>query len=228
MKFNLDTPFDYLGIDTLRLFTAAENVEVNPDLFKPKAYKTKEGKTILCTTDSGLSIIRIQHTRYVAFYYFCFSLSRLYNGLNYSSYSPIDYKEITSRLDTILERNGLTVMTWFDIKVSRIDLFRNIKLLEGYNSYLPIMKTVSVPRTKLRSVEDSRYHQNDSFKLVFYDKTKLLREVVKIGDSVLRIECRYMSPKKIKKNSVRITSFKLPTARLKDIFLNIVRRHSQL
>nr|WP_254055546.1 hypothetical protein [Leptospira mayottensis] len=48
-------------------------------------------------------------------------------------------------------------------------------------------------------MEDSRYHQNNSFKLVFYNKTDLLREVVKIADSVLRIECRYMSPKKIKK-----------------------------
>ncbi len=218
MNFNLNAPFDYLGIDTLRLFTAAENVEVNPDLFKPKAYKTKEGKTILCTTDSGLSMIRIQHTRYVTFYYFCFSLSRLYNGLNYSSYSPIDYKEITSRLDTILERNGLTVMTWFDIKVSRIDLFRNIKLVEDYNSYIPIMKTVTVPRTKLRSVEDSRYHQNDSFKLVFYDKTKLLREVVKIADSVLRIECRYMSPKKIKKELGSNYFFQISNSALEGYF----------
>ncbi|KGE22235.1 hypothetical protein [Leptospira interrogans] len=217
-SFNLDTPFDYLGIDTLRLFTAAENVEVNPDLFKPKSYKTKEGKTILCTTDSGVSMIRIQHTRYVAFYYFCFSLSRLYNGLNYSSYSPIDYKEITSRLDTILERNGLTVMTWFDIKVSRIDLFRNIKLLEDYSSYIPIMKTVKVPRTKVEPVEDSRYHQNNSFKLVFYNKTKQLREKVKIADSVLRIECRYTSPKKIKKELGSNYFFQISNSALEGYF----------
>ncbi|EMO51721.1 hypothetical protein [Leptospira noguchii] len=218
MNFNVNAPFDFLGIDTLRLFTAAENVEVNPDLFNPKAYKTEKGKPILSLSDSGLSVIRIQHTRYVAFYYFCFSLSRLYNGVNYSSYSPIDYKEITSRLDVILERNGLTVINWFDIKVSRIDLFRNLKLNKDYNAYVPILKTVSVSRTKVKSVEDSKYHQNNSFKMVFYNKAEQLRNVVKLEDSVLRIECRYTNPKKIKKELGSNYFFQIANSALEDYF----------
>ncbi|MDI7215833.1 hypothetical protein [Leptospira santarosai] len=218
MNFNVNAPFDFLGIDTLRLFTAAENVEVNPDLFNPKAYKTEKGKPILSLSDSGLSVIRIQHTRYVAFYYFCFSLSRLYNGLNYSSYSPIDYGEITARLDAILERNGLTVINWFDIKVSRIDLFRNLKLNRDYNAYVPILKTVSVSRTKVKSVEDSKYHQNNSFKMVFYNKAEQLRNVVKIEDSVLRIECRYTNPKKIKKELGSNYFFQITNSALEDYF----------
>ncbi|MCH1917318.1 hypothetical protein L9Z41_17200 [Leptospira noguchii] len=218
MNFNINAPFDFLGIDTLRLFTAAENVEVYPDSFNPKAYKTEKGKPILSLSDSGLSVIRIQHTRYVAFYYFCFSLSRLYNGVNYSSYSPIDYGEITSRLDAILERNGLTVINWFDIKVSRIDLFRNLKLNRDYNSYVPILKTVSVSRTKIKSVEDSKYHQNNSFKMVFYNKAEQLRKVVKLEDSVLRIECRYTNPKKIKKELGSNYFFQITNSALEDYF----------
>ncbi|MDI7212253.1 hypothetical protein [Leptospira santarosai] len=218
MNFNVNAPFDFLGIDTLRLFTAAENVEVNLDLFNPKAYKTEKGKPILSLNDSGLSVIRIQHTRYVAFYYFCFSLSRLYNGLNYSSYSPIDYGEITARLDAILERNGLTVINWFDIKVSRIDLFRNLKLNRDYNAYLPILKTVSVSRTKVKSVEDSKYHQNNSFKMVLYNKAEQLRNVVKLEDSVLRIECRYTNPKKIKKELGSNYFFQIANNALEDYF----------
>ncbi|WP_254844238.1 hypothetical protein [Leptospira santarosai] len=70
----------------------------------------------------------------------------------------------------------------------------------------------------MKSIEDSKYHQNNSFKMVFYNKAEQLRNVVKIEDSVLRIECRYTNPKKIKKELGSNYFFQITNSALEDYF----------
>nr|WP_236712595.1 hypothetical protein [Leptospira weilii] len=134
------------------------------------------------------------------FYIISFSLSRLYNGVNYSSYAPFDYEDLVKRLMSILEVAGFVVKDWAAVKLSRLDVFLNIELEHSYEYYAPILKTISLPRTESKSYETSKYLKNKRLTLMTYDKKTQLekRKNLKIQDNVLRIELRYLKAQKIK------------------------------
>ncbi|RHX77485.1 hypothetical protein [Leptospira yasudae] len=196
---NLKHPFDYLGIDTIRLYLSTSNIEFEEF---SRALRVRNGLKRLKFFDkqSGLNVNETIKSDGFRYYTVRVSLSRLYNGLNYSSYSPFDYEDIIERIDPILQSIGLPVKDWTKVILSRLDVFLNIELEHHYGHYAPILKTTSFPRTGVRYVESSKYLENKRITLMAYDKRDHLETMknVKIQDDVLRIELRYLNAQKIK------------------------------
>ncbi|WP_078124962.1 hypothetical protein [Leptospira alexanderi] len=196
---NLKNPFDYLGIDTIRLFIEGPNVEQNGFLRTLRIRSGSKGDRFYDFA-SGVMIIEVFKNGF-RFYNISFSLSRLYNGVNYSSYVPFNYEDLVKKLTPILEVAGFEVKDWAKVKLSRLDVFLNIELEHSYEYYAPILKTITLPRTELEYHASSKYLKNKQITLMTYDKKDHLKKIknVKIQDNVLRIELRYLKGQKIKK-----------------------------
>ncbi|AJR14768.1 hypothetical protein LIL_12166 [Leptospira interrogans serovar Linhai str. 56609] len=216
---NLKNPFDYLGIDTIRLYLPTSNIEFEEF---SRAIRFRNGLKRLKFNDQQSGVIACEFIKSDGFRYYTVrvSLSRLYNGINYSSYSPFDYKDTIERLDPILASAGLPVKDWTKVILSRLDVFLNIELEHPYEHYTPILKTISLPRTKLESYETSKYLKNKQITLMTYDKKDQLekRKSVKIQDNVLRIELRYLKGQKIKKTFGTNLLFKLKPEQIEKDF----------
>ncbi|MFA4793247.1 hypothetical protein [Leptospira kirschneri] len=160
-----------------------------------------------------------------------FSLSRLYNGDNFPSYSPFDYDEIVKRLKPILDRFGYSIKDWKKVKVSRLDVFLNVELDRDYKSYFPIIKTGKLPRTEARYSDTSKYSENKSFTLLTYDKKKHLQNIkgVNIEENVLRFELRYLNGPKIKRNLGSNLLHKIKPEKIEeDFYVNLQAAYSGL
>ncbi|TGM04705.1 hypothetical protein EHQ86_10930 [Leptospira yasudae] len=195
---NLKNPFDYLGIDTIRLFIEGPNVEQNDFLRALRIRSGSKGDRFYDRA-SGVMIIEVFKDG-LRFYIISFSLSRLHNGVNYSSYAPFYYEDLVKKLTPILEVAGFAVKDWAKVKLSRLDVFLNIELEHSYEYYASILKTISLPRTESKNYETSKYLKNKRLTLMTYDKKDQLekRKNVKIQDNVLRIELRYLKAQKIR------------------------------
>ncbi|MDL5246389.1 hypothetical protein QRD38_11440 [Leptospira weilii] len=216
---NLKNPFDYLGIDTIRLYLPTSNIEFEEF---SRAIRLRNGQKRLKFNDQQSGVIASEFIKSDGFRYYTVrvSLSRLYNGVNYSSYSPFNYKDIIKRLDPILASAGLPVKDWTQVILSRLDVFLNIELEHPYEHYTPILNTISLPRTKPEPYETSKYLKNKQITLMTYDKKDQLekRKNVKIQDNVLRIELRYLRGQKIKKTFGTNLLFKLKPEQIEKDF----------
>ncbi|EMK01237.1 phage/plasmid replication protein [Leptospira sp. B5-022] len=193
-------PYSYLGIDTVVLFTKSHNVSKNSDLFKPKKYKNKKGKEVIAQINNGVRVEYRAHSDWKKEYWIDFSLSELYNGYNFSSDTPLDNRGLYFSLITRLNEMGIFIRDWNKVQVSRIDIFRNIKLLNPYSQYLHLLRMAEIPRNKTKFFKSSVYIETNSQTLIFYDKKEQLanNKRIDIDDDVLRIELRLMNAGKVK------------------------------
>ncbi len=228
---NLKFPFDFLGIDTVRLYIETTNVEYDYFLMSIRIHSVKKGRKEY--RDPAAGVLLIENVKGDGFRYFVvsFSLSRLYNGDNFSSYSPFDYDEIVKRLKPILDNFGFGIKDWKKVKVSRLDVFLNVELDRDYNSYFPIVKTGKLPRTEARYSDTSKYSENKSFTLLTYDKKKHLQNIkeVNIEENVLRFELRYLNGPKIKRNLGSNLLHKIKPEKIEeDFYVNLQAAYSGL
>lgn len=198
---NLSNAFDYLGIDTIHLYIELENMEEDEFLCALRIRHSKNKVPYYIGRAKGVTVVKVLK-RDFRYYRINFSLSKLYNGVNYSSYSPFDYTEIVNRLTLILFGLGLSIKDWNKVKVSRLDVFLNIELEKDYETCFPILNTSTLPRTKPRLHGNSRYLENKSVTLFAYDKKKQLsvRHKLEIQEDVLRLELRYLKGRKVKES----------------------------
>ncbi|UZN08779.1 hypothetical protein M5D10_07560 [Leptospira santarosai] len=198
---NLSNAFDYLGIDTVHLFIELENVKEDEFLCALRIRHSKNKVPYYIARAKGVTVVKVLKGDF-RYYRINFSLSKLYNGVNYSSYSPFDCTEIVNRLTLILFDLGLSIKDWNKVKVSRLDVFLNIELEKDYETCFPILNTSTLPRTKPRLHGNSRYLENKSVTLFAYDKKKQLsvRHKLEIREDVLRLELRYLKGRKVKES----------------------------
>ncbi|EMO55890.1 hypothetical protein [Leptospira noguchii] len=198
---NFSNAFDYLGIDTIHLYIELENVKEDEFLCALRIRHSKNKVPYYIARTKGVTVVKVLKGDF-RYYKINFSLSKLYNGVNYSSYSPFEYTEIVNRLTLILLGLGLAIKDWNKVKVSRLDVFLNIELEKDYETCFPILNTSTLPRTKPRLHGNSRYLENKSVTLFAYDKKKQLsvRHKLEIQEDVLRLELRYLKGRKVKES----------------------------
>lgn len=190
-------PYSFLGIDTVHMFTSNLNTTLDPDKVKFRKYKDKNGDEIIEYRTKYINVRFKERTERKKEYWFYFSLAKLYNGCNLYPDSPLGQEDLQEFLTLKLGDIGITIKNWKKIKVSRLDIFQNVKLSSKYSEYVHLLELLEVPRTEFRKESNTIYFENKSWALCAYDKREEL-QLPEGSDEILRIELRLLRSHKIK------------------------------
>ncbi|MDI7225999.1 phage/plasmid replication domain-containing protein [Leptospira santarosai] len=132
-------------------------------------------------------------------YTLSFSVSRILNGINLSSNTPIDFDFLTNEINSRIASGGLCVKDWSFVQVCMMEVNRNLILEDDYSDYRTLLSICNYSRTKKRSYKDSVYFQTkkNTVKVIVYDKgremQRKMRQLPK--ETILRFEIRYAKTK---------------------------------
>lgn len=197
---NLSNVYDYLGIDRACYCTPYKNIEFGKGIWgltTPTEQKTNPHLAKLGNT--GIVFKRIMHTHKMDMVYFWFSYSRIFNGINLSSLTPIDRIIPNRAFIHLTEQNGIRFKSSMDIWLSSIEIFRNISLEKPYSEYVDIFRTMSFRMAKQFSYKDTVYLRNGQFELKCYDKAQEIfkKHGIQLDANTARIELKLRRKRKI-------------------------------
>ncbi|EPG64647.1 hypothetical protein [Leptospira wolffii] len=202
--WNLNDLDTYTGIDKIGLLIPIPFISIDSE---SKFLKThRQGRSEKFVTDGTTRIGRIYvkklNPNFNSYSYsLSFSLSRLFNGVNVSSYTPLDVNAIKSKLDRCLKNEGFHVRDWDACHISMIEIFRNIILSDDVSEYTQIFRTLNFPRLKNFNYMNTTYFQTKrrTIKISIYDKglESMNRLRIKPKQSIMRVEFRIAKKSKV-------------------------------
>ena len=212
-------------IDTLKLYT--------------EEYEIKEKNKLICRIDLNNETGEIREKRFYNSDQFNltvdnrglfmqFSLPKLYG--EESNFNPINYKqckEVMNSIERILKDIGIiTNINYF--KVSRMDLFKNIKTVYPFINYSFILHTLNLERTNSRDYGDTYIIMNGQREVCFYDKVKetYLKYKLRLNKiNIMRGEIRFKTHKENKKRGFdKVTDIIENWELLKEIYKEIMKK----
>ena len=111
-----------------------------------------------------------------------FSVPRVIGGKgNYKPVSKEEYAIALQRVESILNEAGIEAKRQ-DFKLSRVDIFKNIKVRYPFGAYEPVFRWLQPSRMDPRSYGTTYTFMNGSREICFYDKT--LEMVKEYGESI--------------------------------------------
>jgi len=136
---------------------------------------------------------------------FCFVQMSIPKFMNGDNFYPIDdqlAKEMPKALESELNKRGIGLDV-NDLKVSRIDTFKNVFASEGFFDYVPIFRMLKAKRQNRRDYGSTFLWENKQREICVYDK---LQEIQNRGFSIdglpentIRFEYRLLNSKSVKK-----------------------------
>lgn len=202
--WNLNDIDTYTGIDKMGLLIPYNFVSIDLNSNFLKTHRDYKGNFV---TDGITKIGRIYVKKLNSnfnsnCYSISFSLSRLVNGINISSYTPLDINSIRNKLDQCLRKEGFYVNNWNECQISMLEIFRNIILLDKSSEYTRIFRSLHFPRLKNLNFENTTYFQTDrrTTKLSIYDKglESINKTRTKPKLTIMRVEFKTSKKCKIK------------------------------
>lgn len=212
-------------IDTLKLYT--------------ERYKIKEKNKLICRIDLNNETGEVREKRFYNSDQFNltidnrglfmqFSLPKLYG--KESNFKPVNYeqcKEVMNSIERILRDIGvITNINYF--KVSRMDLFKNIRTVYPFIDYSFILHTLNLKRTQTRDYGDTYTIMNGQREVCFYDKIKetYLKYRLRLNKiNIMRGEIRFKTHKENKKRGFdRVTDIIENWELLEEIYKEIMKK----
>jgi len=130
-----------------------------------------------------------------------FSVPRVIRGSNVYPASCLETKEAVHAAQDFLEETGFHVDIWRG-KISRLDLFKDIQIVEPFTSYCPLFARNDLRNGETKSYKDTGFlHKNKRVQMSIYDKSREchLREIPVdyIPTDLMRFEYRMMRAVKV-------------------------------
>ncbi|MDI7230006.1 hypothetical protein QMM87_15255 [Leptospira santarosai] len=204
LPYKPETIYDVVSIDTIELFIPERNLKIDMDIFRRFAqiyYSEKKKKMIVNfkKSSSGVRIERKDYSNGVPIICFTFSVSRLKNAVNLIPYGRPNYYQISERLNEIISIYGMKIEDARNLKISRIDLFKNIKPSVSFSVYNSILCHLKSAYLEFKEINKSPYYKNKCSEIYFYDKTAELKKEkqLDIPDPVIRCEMRINNAEKV-------------------------------
>lgn len=134
------------------------------------------------------------------FYSIQFSVSTLFEELNLSSKTIVDYNILVDTLTKILYAKGLEIVNWNEVTLSRLDINRDLVSEIPFENLLPLIEILKFPRRNKKRKYGSLYFENKSYQLCIYNKSKQLLETkgVLCSKKVIRFEYRMLRSERVK------------------------------
>ncbi|EIE01361.1 MULTISPECIES: hypothetical protein [Leptospira] len=201
-NYNLQYIEDFLGIDRVCFFTPYGNIKHGSGAWGLNTPPDQKVETPIARLgNSGIAYRRMQHTVKQDLVYFWFSYSRLFNGINLSSYTPVGRLLPLNDFISIAEENGISFKSSDEIHLATIEIFSNIQLEHPYPKYYGLFRTMILPRMKLFSYADTVYLGNRQSKIKTYDKTNEVfnRHGIGLNKNFARIELTIKRKAKVSK-----------------------------
>lgn len=110
-----------------------------------------------------------------------------------------------SRVQSELKFKGITIDEIENCQISRLDIFKNIKLDKPFEEYLPILSELPISKMEQKTYRTSSSWVNTRHSLNIYDKTKEIesrtQEVVRteIRSNIIRCEYQMKKADKVRK-----------------------------
>ncbi|KGE21940.1 hypothetical protein [Leptospira interrogans] len=204
LPYQQETIYDVVSIDTIELFIPCKNLKIDKDIFQRFAqiFYSAKRKQWIVNFKKSISGIRIEWKDYfngVPIMCFTFSVSRLKNAINLIPYGQPNYYQIAERLNEIISIYGMKIEDARNLKISRIDLFKNIKPSVSFSVYSSILRHLKSAYLEFREIDEFPYYTNKCSEIYFYDKTAELKKEkqLDIPDQVIRCEMRINNAEKI-------------------------------
>ncbi|MBE0305405.1 hypothetical protein [Leptospira interrogans] len=204
LPYQQETIYDVVSIDTIELFIPCKNLKIDKDIFHRFAQiffsaKRKQWIVNFKKSTSGVRIERKDYSNGVPIMCFTFSVSRLKNAINLIPYGQPNYYQIAERLNEIISIYGMKIEDARNLKISRIDLFKNIKPSVNFSVYNSILRHLKSAYLEFREIDESPYYKNKCSEIYFYDKTAELKKEkqLDIPNQVIRCEMRINNAEKL-------------------------------
>ncbi|WP_061236513.1 phage/plasmid replication domain-containing protein [Leptospira santarosai] len=197
--WNISDIDTYTGIDRIGLLVPERDfhIDFSGNCLLKKGHRFNQ---IAHTGNSnGIFIKRMPSIFAALNYTLSFSLSRILNGINLSSSTPVDYDRLTSEINERLAGGGLCVTDWDRVQLCMLEVNRNLILEDDYEDYRSLLSVFKYPRTKRRLFKNSIYFQTprNTIKTIIYNKGDEIKKKMRQSPlkTILRFEIRYTKTK---------------------------------
>ncbi|EMO70021.1 phage/plasmid replication protein [Leptospira santarosai] len=199
MSWNVEDVDTYTGIDRIGLLVPERDMLVDRGNSCLRVSRQHNGKCFENGYVGGIYVKRMPRNFASLNYTLSFSLSRILNGINLSSHTPIDYDFLTNEINSRIAPGGLCVKDWSFVQVCMMEVNRNLILSDDYSTYRRLLSICNYPRTNKKSYKDSVYFQTkaNTVKTIVYDKGKEMQRKMRQlpKETILRFEIRYAKTK---------------------------------
>lgn len=197
--WNIDDIGTYTGIDRIGLLIPERDFHIEPNQ-NCLRIKKRGFKEISCFGNSyGIFVKKMPSSFAALNYTLSFSISRILNGINLSSFTPVNFDYLTSEINARLAKGGLCVKDWNRVQVCMLEVNRNLILEDEYADYRSLLSVFKYPRAKRRYYKNSVYFQTprNTIKAIIYDKGEEMRKKMRQSPikTILRFEIRYTKTK---------------------------------
>lgn len=199
MGWNVEDVDTYTGIDRIGLLVPERDMFVDRGNNCLRKSRQHHGKCFENGYVGGIYVKRMPRIFASLNYTLSFSVSRILNGINLSSNTPIDYDFLTNEINSRIALGGLCVKDWSFVQVCMMEINRNLILSDDYSTYRRLLSICTYPRSNKKSYKDSVYFQTKAktVKTIIYDKGKEMQRKMRQlpQKTILRFEIRYAKTK---------------------------------
>ncbi|EMO83093.1 hypothetical protein [Leptospira santarosai] len=199
MGWNVEDVDTYTGIDRIGLLVPERDMFVDREMDCLQIRRQHNGRSLENGYVGGIYIKRMPRIFASLNYTLSFSLSRILNGINLSSNTPIDCDFITNEINSRIADGGLCIKDWNFVQICLMEVNRNLILSDDYSTYRRLLSICDYPRANKKSYKDSVYFQTKAktVKTIVYDKGKEMQRKMRQlpKKTILRFEIRYAKTK---------------------------------
>ncbi|WP_061206891.1 phage/plasmid replication domain-containing protein [Leptospira santarosai] len=199
MGWNVEDVNTYTGIDRIGLLVPERDMFVDRGTNCLRVSRQRNGRSFENGYVGGIYVKRMPRNFASLNYTLSFSLSRILNGINLSSNTPIDYEFLTNEINSRIAPGGLCIKDWNFVQVCMMEVNRNLILNDDYSTYRRLLSICTYPRSNKKSYKDSVYFQTKAktVKTIIYDKGKEMQRKMRQlpQKTILRFEIRYAKTK---------------------------------
>ncbi|WP_004472002.1 phage/plasmid replication domain-containing protein [Leptospira santarosai] len=199
MSWNVEDVDTYTGVDRIGLLVPERDMLVDRGNSCLRVSRQHNGKCFENGYVGGIYVKRMPRNFASLNYTLSFSVSRILNGINLSSNTPIDFDFLTNEINSRIALGGLCVKDWSFVQVCMMEVNRNLILSDDYSTYRRLLSICTYPRSNKKSYKDSVYFQTkaNTVKTIIYDKGKEMQRKMRQlpQKTILRFEIRYAKTK---------------------------------
>ncbi|EMO68665.1 hypothetical protein LEP1GSC132_0394 [Leptospira kirschneri str. 200803703] len=209
--WNINDIDTYTAIDRIGLLIPERDLHIDhsKNCLQRKSYQF--GNDSYIGNSNGIFVKRMPRNFASLNFTLSFSLSRMLNGINLSSHTPVDYNRLTSEINERLAEGGLCVKDWDRVQLCMLEVNRNLILKDEYADYRSLLSVFKYPRAKRRYYKNSVYFQTprNTIKTIIYDKGEEIRKRMRQSPikTILRFEIKYTKTKLLSEHFERYVSY---------------------